>query len=70
MLHLQMYRETMTTYAGNEPLLIMTFQESLSSHAVAWFLQLEEITHWKGLADAFFAQYHFNTELAPDCVKL
>uniref|UniRef100_A0A2N9E400 Uncharacterized protein n=1 Tax=Fagus sylvatica TaxID=28930 RepID=A0A2N9E400_FAGSY len=34
-LHLQMYCGTMAPYAGNERLLIMTFQESLSSHAAS-----------------------------------
>ena len=70
MLHLQMYCETMAPYAGNEPLLIMIFQESLSGHVAAWFLQLEEITYWKGLENAFLAQYHFNTESVPDCLDL
>jgi hypothetical protein len=54
----------MAPYAGNEPLLIMTFQESLSSHAASWFIQLKEITHLKGLTDAFLAEYRFNTESA------
>ena len=70
MLHLQMYCETMTPYAENEPLWIMTFQESLSDHAVAWFLQQEEITHWKGLTDDFLAQSRFNTESTPDYLDL
>ena len=70
MLHLQMYCETMAPYAGNEPLLIMIFQESLSGHVAAWFLQLEEITYWKGLENAFLAQYHFNTESVPDYLDL
>uniref|UniRef100_A0A2N9H5J5 Retrotransposon gag domain-containing protein n=1 Tax=Fagus sylvatica TaxID=28930 RepID=A0A2N9H5J5_FAGSY len=65
-----MYCETMAPYAGNEPLLIMTFQESLSSHVAAWFLQLEEITHWKGLTVAFLAQYLFNTESTLDYLDL
>ena len=69
-LHLQMYCETMAPYGGNEPFFIMTFQESLSNHVTTWFLQLKGITHWKGLTDAFLAQYFFNTESAPDCLDL
>ncbi len=65
-----MYCERMAPYARNEPFLIMIFQKSLSGYAAAWFLQLEEITHWKGLENAFLAQYHFNTEFVPNCLDL
>ena len=48
----------------------MKFQESLSSHIVASFLQLKEITHFLDLTDAFLAQYRFNTESTLDCLHL
>jgi hypothetical protein len=56
----------MAQYADNEPLLIQTFQDTLTRHAVEWYSQLKKISHWKELADTFLAQYGFNSQIAPD----
>ena len=66
MIHLQMYCRKMAPYADNEPLLIQTFQDTLTGHAAEWYSQLKNISHWKELADTFLAQYGFNSQIAPD----
>uniref|UniRef100_A0A2N9ID85 Retrotransposon gag domain-containing protein n=1 Tax=Fagus sylvatica TaxID=28930 RepID=A0A2N9ID85_FAGSY len=66
MIHLQMYCRKMAPYANNEPLLIQTFQDTLTGHAAEWYSQLKKISHWKELADTFLAQYGFNSEIALD----
>uniref|UniRef100_A0A2N9EQZ3 Uncharacterized protein n=1 Tax=Fagus sylvatica TaxID=28930 RepID=A0A2N9EQZ3_FAGSY len=66
MIHLQMYCRKMAPYADNEPLLIQTFQDTLTGHAAEWYSQLKKISHWKELADTFLAQYGFNSQIAPD----
>jgi hypothetical protein len=66
MIHLQMYCRKMAPYADNEPLLIQTFQDTLTGNAAEWYSQLKKIAHWKELADTFLAQYGFNSQIAPD----
>uniref|UniRef100_A0A2N9FAG0 Retrotransposon gag domain-containing protein n=1 Tax=Fagus sylvatica TaxID=28930 RepID=A0A2N9FAG0_FAGSY len=66
MIHLQMYCRKMAPYADNEPLLIQTFQDTLTGHAAEWYSQLKKISHWKELADTFLAQYGFKSQIAPD----
>ena len=66
MIHLQMYCWKMAPYADNEPLLIQTFQDTLTGHVTEWYSQLKKISHWKELADTFLAQYGFNSQIAPD----
>ena len=66
MIHLQMYYRKMAPYADNEPLLIQTFQDTLTGHAAEWYSQLKKISHWKELADTFLSQYGFNSQIAPD----
>ena len=66
MIHLQMYYQKMAPYVDNELLLIQTFQDTLTGHAVKWYSQLKKISHWKELADTFLAQYGFNSQIAPD----
>jgi hypothetical protein len=66
MIHLQMYCRKMALYADNEPLLIQTFQDTLTGHAVEWYSQLKKISHWKELVDTFLAQYDFNSQIALD----
>jgi hypothetical protein len=61
MIHLQMYCQKMAPYADNEPLLIQTFQDTLTGNAAEWYSQLKKISHWKELADTFLAQYRFNS---------
>jgi hypothetical protein len=70
MIHLQMYCRKMAPYADNEPLLIQTFQDTLTGHAAEWYSQLKKISHWKELADTFLAQYGFNSQIAPDRFNL
>uniref|UniRef100_A0A2N9G1N4 RNase H type-1 domain-containing protein n=1 Tax=Fagus sylvatica TaxID=28930 RepID=A0A2N9G1N4_FAGSY len=66
MIHLQMYCRKMAPYADNEPLLIQTFQDTLTGHAAEWYSQSKKISHWKELADTFLAQYGFNSQIASD----
>ena len=66
MIHQQMYCRKMAPYADNESLLIQTFQDTLTRHAVEWYSQLKKISHWKELADTFLAQYGFNSQIALD----
>ena len=67
MIHLQMYCQKMAPHANNEPLLIQTFQGNLMGHAAEWYSQLKKISHWKGPADTFLAQYGLNSQIEPDC---
>jgi hypothetical protein len=66
MIHLQMYCRKMAPYTNNEPLLIQTFQDTLTGNAAEWYSQLKKISHWKELADTFLAQYGFNSQIASD----
>jgi hypothetical protein len=70
MIHLQIYCWKMAPYADNEPLLIQTFQDTLTGNAAEWYSQLKKISHWKELADTFLAQYGFNSQIAPDRFNL
>lgn len=56
----------------NEKLLIQQFQKSLTGPALKWFVELNrsKIRSWNDLANAFLAQYRFNTEMAPDRYEL
>jgi hypothetical protein len=66
MIHLQMCCRKMAQYANNEPLLIQTFQDTLTGNAAEWYSQLKKISHWKGLANTFLAQYGLNSQIEPD----
>lgn len=66
MIHLQMYCRKMARYAGNEPLLIQTFQDTLVGQVDVWFSRLKKMNHWKELANVFLAQYGHNIHLALD----
>uniref|UniRef100_A0A2N9FIS6 Reverse transcriptase/retrotransposon-derived protein RNase H-like domain-containing protein n=1 Tax=Fagus sylvatica TaxID=28930 RepID=A0A2N9FIS6_FAGSY len=48
MIHLQMYCRKMAPYADNEPLLIQTFQDTLTGNAAEWYSQLKKISHLEG----------------------
>jgi hypothetical protein len=61
-----MYCRKMAPYTNNEPLLIQTFQDTLTGNAAEWYSQLKKISHWKELANTFLAQYGFNSQIAPD----
>uniref|UniRef100_A0A2N9GGH7 Retrotransposon gag domain-containing protein n=1 Tax=Fagus sylvatica TaxID=28930 RepID=A0A2N9GGH7_FAGSY len=43
-LHLLKYCEKMAEYTGNELLMVLTFPESLSRRAAAWFYRLRDLT--------------------------
>jgi hypothetical protein len=66
MIHLQMYCWKMAQYTNNEPLMIQTFQGTQTGHTAEWYSQLKKISHWKGLADTFLAQYGFNSQIELD----
>ena len=65
--HLKYYLRKMAHYSDYVPLLMNTFQESLSGAALAWFIELdmEEYDSWEDLAEEFLHQYKFNTATAP-----
>uniref|UniRef100_A0A2N9HB36 Retrotransposon gag domain-containing protein n=1 Tax=Fagus sylvatica TaxID=28930 RepID=A0A2N9HB36_FAGSY len=48
MIHLQMYCRKMAPYADNEPLLIQTFQDTLTGHAAEWYSQLKKSISLEG----------------------
>jgi hypothetical protein len=70
MIYLQMYCRKMARNAGNEPLLIQTFQDILTGQAAVWFSRLKKMTHWKELADIFLAWYGHNVHSALDRFNL
>ena len=62
-------------YGDDERFLMQQFQKSLTGPAhskLAWFVHLDpqKIHTWSDLANAFLAQYRFNTEMAPDRFEL
>ncbi|KAL3744925.1 hypothetical protein ACJRO7_014090 [Eucalyptus globulus] len=65
--HLKYYLNRMGCYAQNTPLLIQTFQESLSGPALQLYILLEpkKMEKWEELAEAFVLQYKYNIEIAP-----
>ena len=69
-LHLLKYCEKMAEYIGNELLMVLTFPESLSRRAAAWFYRLRDLTGWEDLAKAFLTQYRFNPEAMLDYLEL
>jgi len=66
--HLKAYCNKMADMIHNEPLLIHLFRESLAKHALTWYMGLDrvKVKTWRDLSDAFFKQYKFNMEVAPD----
>lgn len=70
--HLRVYCGEMCQYGDDERFLIQQFQKSLTGPALSWFVQLDphKIHTWSDLANAFLAQYRFNTEIAPDRFEL
>jgi len=70
--HLIMYCRKMATHAGDEKLLMHFFQDSLVNTALSWYMRLEptRIRSWNDLVDAFFKQYRYNVDMAPDRLQL
>ncbi|CAL1382086.1 unnamed protein product [Linum trigynum] len=66
--HLVMFCNKMANYIRDERLMIHCFQNSLSSSALRWYMQLEKtkVKRWQDLADAFMRHYKHNQVLAPD----
>ena len=62
----------MAAYAGNEPLLMHFFQDSLTGASLDWYMQLERshFSTWGELADAFLKHYHYNTAMAQSRTQL
>jgi len=63
-----MYVRKMSTYANDHQVLIHYFQDSLTSAALKWYMNLDraEIRTFNGLREAFVKQYKFNVDMAPD----
>ncbi|KAK2357197.1 hypothetical protein QL285_094492 [Trifolium repens] len=66
--HLVMYARKMSTQTDNDKLLIYYFQDSLTSAALRWYMDLDsaDIHTFNDLASAFIRQYSYNSYLAPD----
>ena len=62
----------MAAHIGNDKLLIHCFQDSFTSPATRWYIQLDNanIHVWKDLADAFLKQYKHNIDKTPDHLDL
>jgi len=63
-----MYVIKMSTYANDHEVLIHYFQDSLTSAALKWYMNLDraEIRTFNDLCEAFVQQYKFNVDMAPD----
>lgn len=70
--HLRIYCGEMCQYGDDERNKNQQFQKSRTAPALTWFFQLDhnKIKTWSDLANAFLAQYRFNTEMAPDRYEL
>jgi len=70
--HLTMYCRKMASHACDDKLLIHFFQDSLTGATLNWYMHLERsrICYWKNLANAFFRQYKYNIDMAPDRLDL
>ncbi|XP_030470873.1 uncharacterized protein LOC115689043 [Syzygium oleosum] len=66
-IHLKYYLNRMVRYAQNVPLMVQTFQESLTGPALQWYVlsEPEKFEKWEELAEAFILQYKYNSEIAP-----
>jgi hypothetical protein len=70
--HLRSYCNKMAEVIYDDKLLIYFFQDSLERSALSWYMRLDnvKIKKWKDLVEAFFKQYKFNLEIAPDRTSL
>jgi len=66
--HLTMYVRKMSTYANDHQVLIHYFQDSLTSAALNWYMNMDraEIRTFNDLHEAFVQQYKFNVDMALD----
>ncbi|GAU51647.1 hypothetical protein TSUD_414690 [Trifolium subterraneum] len=66
--HLVMYARKMSTQTDNHRLLIHYFQDSLTGAALRWYMGLDStnIRTFNDLGEAFFRQYKYNLDMAPD----
>jgi len=66
--HLTMYVRKMSMYANDHQVLIRYFQDSLTSAALKWYMNLDraKIRTFNDLREAFVQQYKFNVDMAPD----
>jgi len=66
--HLVMYARKMCTQADNHQVLIHYFQDSLTSVALKWYMNLDntKIQTFNDLCEAFVQQYKYNVDMAPD----
>ena len=70
--HLKIYYQKMGAYSRDEKLLMHFFQDSLAGVTITLYTNLEasRIRSWKDLMVAFFRQYQYNTDMAPDRTQL
>uniref|UniRef100_A0A2N9EXC6 Reverse transcriptase domain-containing protein n=1 Tax=Fagus sylvatica TaxID=28930 RepID=A0A2N9EXC6_FAGSY len=65
MIHLQMYCRKMAPYADNEPLLIQTFQDTLTGNAAEVVLTVEEDLSLEGTGGYLLGSIRFFVDLIP-----
>jgi len=66
--HLVIYARKMSAQSHNDKLLIHCLQDSLTSAALMWYMDLDraDIRTFNDLSEAFVQQYNYNSYLAPD----
>ena len=71
-LHLRSYAQKIQAHTTDKKLWMHFFQESLSGTQLEWYYQLESanIRTWSDLAEAFYRQYQYNSDLAPTRTQL
>ena len=67
----EVLRQEDPTRTTDRKLWVHFFQESLSGMHLEWFYQLEgtNIHNWEDLVAAFYKQYQYNADLAPNCTQ-
>ena len=71
-MHLRSYVRKIQPHSADKDLWVQFFQDNLSGMQLDWFYQLErsDVHNWEDLADAFYKQYQYNTDLAPTRTQL
>jgi len=70
--YIRSYCNKMVEVIRDDKLLIYFFQDSLVGSTLSWYMRLDSvrIRSWRDLVEAFFKQYKFNLEIAPDRTSL
>ncbi|XP_057952946.1 uncharacterized protein LOC131147160 [Malania oleifera] len=70
--YLRLYCQAMAAYSDDGRLMVHGFHNSLTGSTIRWYTQQDRtrICYWKGLTNAFMAQYRHLIEMAPDQMTL